>query len=94
MDSEKQIEIGVINEFKKVLLQYHPHIDYRVTHFQCLRTILNIRKQNTYWYMSHMLGVKIESSPDEWDRLFNVDFYIKIGEKHIGLQIEPNNSGI
>jgi len=35
------------------------------------------------------LGVKIEPAPDEWDRLFNVDFYIKINDKYIGLQIKP-----
>ncbi len=35
------------------------------------------------------LDVKIESAPDEWDRLFNVDFFIKINEKYIGLQIKP-----
>jgi hypothetical protein len=38
--------------------------------------------------------VKIESAPDEWDRLFNIDFFIKIDEKYIGLQIKPVNSGI
>ena len=41
-----------------------------------------------------MLDVKIEPAPDEWDRLFNVDFYIKIGDKYIGLQIKPVNAGI
>jgi len=33
--------------------------------------------------------IKIEPAPDEWDRLFNVDFFIKIEEKFIGLQIKP-----
>lgn len=37
---------------------------------------------------------KIEPAPDEWDRLFNVDFFIKIKEKYIGLQIKPVNQGI
>ena len=32
--------------------------------------------------------------PDEWDRLFNVDFYIQINEKYIRLQIKPVNTGI
>lgn len=35
------------------------------------------------------LDTKIYPAPDEWDRLFNVDFYIKINEKYIGLQIKP-----
>ena len=36
-----------------------------------------------------ILNEKICPAPDEWDRLFNVDFYIKIKEKYIGLQIKP-----
>ena len=35
------------------------------------------------------LGVKIEPAPDEWDRLYNVDFFIKVKDKYIGLQIKP-----
>ena len=50
--------------------------------------------QTIYGQLQNILGVKIEASPDEWDRLFNVDFFIKIGEKYIGLQIKPVNSGI
>jgi len=38
--------------------------------------------------------VKIEPAPDEWDRLFNVDFFICVNGKYIGLQIKPVNSGI
>jgi len=47
-----------------------------------------------YGQLQKILGVKIHPAPDEWDRLFNVDFYIQIGEKYIGLQIKPVNSGI
>ena len=47
-----------------------------------------------YGQLQTVLDVKIESAPDEWDRLFNVDFFIRIGEKYIGLQIKPVNSGI
>jgi len=32
---------------------------------------------------------KIEPAPDEWDRLYNVDFFIQIKDKYIGLQIKP-----
>lgn len=35
------------------------------------------------------LGVKIEPAPDKWDRLYNVDFFIKVKDKYIGLQIKP-----
>jgi molybdopterin converting factor small subunit len=33
--------------------------------------------------------IQIKPAPDEWDRLFNVDFYIKIDKKYIGIQIKP-----
>ena len=42
-----------------------------------------------YGQLELILSVKIEPSPDEWDRLYNVDFFIKINEKYIGLQIKP-----
>lgn len=42
-----------------------------------------------YGQLQEMLKVKIEPAPDEWDRLFNVDFFIKINGKYIGLQIKP-----
>jgi hypothetical protein len=41
-----------------------------------------------------MLGVKIEPASDKWDRLFNVDFFILVNGKYIGLQVKPVNSGI
>ncbi|MCO5235042.1 MAG: MjaI family restriction endonuclease [Chitinophagaceae bacterium] len=50
--------------------------------------------QTIYGKLQNILDIKIEPAPDEWDRLFNVDFFIKIGEKYIGLQIKPVNSGI
>ena len=45
--------------------------------------------QTVYGQLEQMLGVKIEPAPDEWDRLYNVDFFIKAGESYIGLQIKP-----
>src|SRR5258708_7523924 len=45
--------------------------------------------QTVYGLLQQELGVKIEPAPDEWDRLFNVDFFIKVNEKFIGLQIKP-----
>ncbi len=42
-----------------------------------------------YGQLEIMLDVKIEPAPDEWDRLFNVDFFIKIKDKFIGLQVKP-----
>lgn len=45
--------------------------------------------QTIYGQLEQELGVKIEPAPDEWDRRYNVDFYIKAGDKYIGLQIKP-----
>lgn len=47
-----------------------------------------------YGQLERELGLKIEPAPDEWDRLYNVDFYIKINSKFIGIQIKPVNKGI
>jgi len=47
------------------------------------------REINTvYGQMESILGVKIHPAPDEWDRTFNVDFFIQIKDKYIGLQIK------
>lgn len=50
--------------------------------------------QTIYGQLQKILGVPVQPAPDEWDRLFNVDFYIKIQEKYIGIQIKPVNAGI
>jgi len=42
-----------------------------------------------YGQLQKILNVKIEPAPDEWDRSYNIDFYIKIHNKYIGLQIKP-----
>jgi hypothetical protein len=34
--------------------------------------------QTIYGQLQKILGVPVQPAPDEWDRLFNVDFYIKI----------------
>lgn len=48
--------------------------------------------RTVYGQLQSELGVKIEPAPDDWDRLYNVDFFIKIGDKYIGLQIKPASS--
>jgi hypothetical protein len=47
-----------------------------------------------YGQLETELEIKIEPAPDEWDRLFNVDFFIKIKNSYIGIQIKPVNQGI
>ena len=45
--------------------------------------------QIIYGQLQEELDVEIHHAPDEWDRGYNVDFFIKIQEKYIGLQIKP-----
>ena len=42
-----------------------------------------------YGQLKSFLQVEIKPAPDEWDRLYNVDFYIQVGRKFIGIQIKP-----
>ena len=71
-----------------------------VTESDCIEYMYNMVINRTYdGYMTEIktiygqlqkiLEVKIEPAPDEWDRLYNVDFFIKIQDKYIGLQIKP-----
>jgi len=45
--------------------------------------------QTIYGQLAKILRVKIEPAPDEWDRGYNIDYFIKIKDKYIGLQIKP-----
>ena len=71
-----------------------------VTEQDCINFIINLvinrtfdgymtEKETIYGQLQDILGVKIEPAPDELDRLYNVDFFIKIKDKFIGLQIKP-----
>ena len=71
-----------------------------VTEEDCINYVINLvinrtfdgyqtERETIYGQLQEILGVRIEPAPDEWDRLYNVDFYIKIKEKYIGLQIKP-----
>lgn len=45
--------------------------------------------QTIYGQLQKALGVKVEPAPDDWDRGYNVDFFIEVNGKYIGLQIKP-----
>ncbi|MDD4155355.1 MAG: MjaI family restriction endonuclease [Candidatus Cloacimonetes bacterium] len=47
-----------------------------------------------YGQLEQALNLKILPACDKWDRLYNVDFFIEIKDKYIGLQIKPVNQGI
>ncbi|MCD6317851.1 MjaI family restriction endonuclease [Candidatus Aerophobetes bacterium] len=71
-----------------------------ITQEDCINFIINLvinrtydgyqsEKKTIYGQLQQALGVKIEPAPHEWDRGYNVDFFIKIKDKYIGLQIKP-----
>lgn len=45
--------------------------------------------QTIYGQLQDLLGVEVKPAPDEWDRGYNVDFFIQVNGKYIGLQIKP-----
>ncbi len=45
--------------------------------------------QTIYGQLQEILGVKVEPAPDDWDRGYNVDFFIRVNDRYIGLQIKP-----
>ncbi len=45
--------------------------------------------QTIYGQLEQALGIKVEPAPDEWDRGYNVDFFIEVKNRYIGLQIKP-----
>lgn len=42
-----------------------------------------------YGQLEQALRCKINPAPDDWDRGYNVDFYIEVKGKYIGIQIKP-----
>lgn len=72
-----------------------------VTEQDCINYMLNLVINRTYdgyeteiktvyGQLEKAVGCKIEPAPDEWDRLYNVDFFIKVrSEKFVGIQIKP-----
>ena len=49
--------------------------------------------ETIYGYLESIIGMKIEPAPDKWDRTYSVDFFIKVKNKYIGIQIKPIESG-
>lgn len=41
-----------------------------------------------YGQLESILECKIQPAPDQWDRAYNVDFFIQVNDKYIGLQIK------
>ncbi|HCY77469.1 MAG TPA: MjaI family restriction endonuclease [Ignavibacteriales bacterium] len=49
--------------------------------------------ETIYGQLEGAIGQKIEAAPDNWDRTYGVDFFVKINQKYIGIQIKPIASG-
>ena len=71
-----------------------------ITEEDCIEYISRLVIERTYdGYTTEIRTVKellqsniseqIEAAPDDWDRRYNVDFFIRVGNKYIGLQIKP-----
>jgi len=69
-------EVDCVNYIKEVVIKRT--FDGYVTEIQTI-----------YSQLQNNLGVQIKPAPDEWDRFYNVDFFIEIKSKYIGLQIKP-----
>lgn len=95
---EHLIELGR-RLYTKITEVLRAEID-EITEQDCIDFIINLvinrtfdgymtEKETIYGQLQDILGVKIEPAPDEWDRLYNVDFFIKVDGKFIGLQVKP-----
>lgn len=49
--------------------------------------------ETIYGQLEGAVERKIEPATDNWDRTYSVDFFIRVGEKFIGIQIKPIASG-
>lgn len=71
-----------------------------VTEEDCIEYIKNLvlqrtfdgyknEKETIYGYLESELGIEIKAASDEWDRLYNIDFYFELDNRIIGLQVKP-----
>ncbi|HPN37878.1 MAG TPA: MjaI family restriction endonuclease [Melioribacteraceae bacterium] len=89
------IKISEVVKYEVETITENHCIDYMVN-MVIKRTYEGYKNEiNTiYGYIEKELGVKPEPAPDEWDRKYNVDFYIKIGKYFLGIQIKPINKNV
>lgn len=100
---EHIIELG-----KKLFIKISEIVKYEVdsiTEKDCIDYMINLVINRTfdgykneintiYGIIEKEIGIKPEPAPDEWDRIYNVDFYIKVKDKYIGIQIKPVDKNI
>lgn len=49
--------------------------------------------ETIYGQLEGAIGRKIKPAPDNWDRTYSVDFFVKVDMNYIGIQIKPVASG-
>ncbi len=85
--------------YVKISEQLRAEID-AITEEDCIRYVREVvihrtfegyqtEKRTVYEQLEQQLGVKLEPAPDEWDRAYNIDFYIRLDKGVIGIQIKP-----
>ena len=94
-------ELGKIL-FEKISTVIKKEID-EITEQDCIDYIKKLVINRTFdGYMTEIdivrknlekeLDFRIEPAPDDWDRTYGVDFFIKIKDSYIGIQIKPEES--
>ncbi len=48
--------------------------------------------QTIYGQLQSIFCVEVKPAPDEWDRLYDVDFMIEVNGKYIGIQLKSITS--
>jgi len=85
--------------FAKISEQLRAEVE-TITEEDCIRYVRDVvirrtyegyvtEKKTVYEQLEQALDLKLHPAPDEWDRRYNVDFYIPVGPKAIGIQIKP-----
>lgn len=77
-----QFEVAEVTE--QDCVEYIKHVVINRT-FQGYQTEI----ETIYGQLQGQIEYPIKPAPDEWDRLYNVDFFIDINGKYIGIQIKP-----
>lgn len=85
--------------YAKISEQLRAEVD-AITEEDCLQYVHDVvirrtyegyltEKRTVYEQLEQALGEKLHPASDDWDRRYNVDFFIPVGNRFIGIQIKP-----
>lgn len=85
--------------YEKISQQLREEIE-AITEQDCIRYVREVIIKRTYQgyrtekriaseQLQKLLGMQLEPAPDEWDRQYNVDFFVRVVNGVIGIQIKP-----